>query len=169
MSERPRVGFALGGGAALGWAHIGALKALIEADIEADCVAGTSIGAIAGASYITDKLAALEETARSMDWKQILALTDLQIRGRGLMGGSAVVKELKSHFGDLVIEDLRKPYAAVATDLVNGSEVVFTRGSLVNAIRSSISLPGVFTPVNAKDKLSTVVSLIRYRCRLFAA
>lgn len=153
MSGHSRIGIALGGGAALGWAHIGALRALTEANIEADCVAGTSIGAIVGACYLADKLDALEKTARSMDWKRMLALSDIQLRGRGLMGGSAVVKELKSHFGDLAIEDLPKPYAAVAADLVQGSEVVFTNGPVIDAIRASISLPGVFTPVTGDEKL----------------
>ncbi len=153
MSGKYCIGFALGGGAALGWAHIGALRALMKENIEADCVAGTSIGALVGACYIANKLDALEETARAMDWKRMLTLSDLQIRGRGLMGGSAVVKELKSHFGGLTIEELPKSFAAVAADLVQGSEVVFTKGPVIDAIRASISLPGVFTPVTGKEKL----------------
>ena len=148
-----RLGLALGGGAALGWAHIGALKALQDAGIEADCIAGTSIGALVGACYVHDKLGPLEEIARAMDWKRMLSLTDLQIRGRGLMGGGAVVKELKQHFGDLAIEDMSKPYAAVAADLVQGAEVVFTSGLVIDAIRASISLPGVFTPVTGDEGL----------------
>lgn len=142
-----KITLALGGGVALGWAHIGVLKALEKAGIEIAAIAGTSIGALVGGAYLAGHLTDLEEFARSTNKLKILQFLDLQIHGQGLLGGETVVKELNKYLGGLSIEDLSAPYAAIAADLIKGKEIVSLKGPLVDAIRASISLPGLFTPV----------------------
>ena len=146
MTVKPRLGLALGGGGALGWAHIGVIRALEDAGIEIDCVAGTSIGSIVGAAYLAGKIDDLEKIARDIDWKRLLRLADVQLSGKGLLGGKVIMKEFERVIGALDIEDLLHPFAAVAADLVSGDEVQLTSGSLTSAVRASFSIPGVFTP-----------------------
>lgn len=153
LSPDTKIGLALGGGAALGWAHIGALRVLQEKGVRIDVLAGTSIGSIVGACYASDKLDILEKIARDMNWRKMIALADVQIGKSGFLAGEPVVKLLGEHFDGLVIEDLNIPFGAVAADLVSGEEVVFRSGDVVSAIRPSISLPGVFTPVRTGDQL----------------
>jgi len=147
MTERPKLGLALGGGGALGWAHIGVIRALEDSGIEIDCVAGTSIGAIVGAAYLASKLDELEHIAREIDWKRLLRLADIQLSGKGLLGGKAVMKEFERIIGALDIAALSRPFAAVAADLVSGDEIQLTSGSLSAAVRASFAIPGVFTPL----------------------
>ncbi len=153
LETKQKIGLALGGGAALGWAHIGALRALTKAGIPIHMVAGTSIGALVGGAYLAGKLDALEDIARSMDWKRMLSLTDFRMHGRGLLDGTAIMRELEKHFGQIDIEDLPVPFAAVAADLITGQDVTIETGSLIDSIRASISLPGVFTPYSLQDYL----------------
>ena len=147
MDEKGRkVVLALGGGAALGWAHIGVIRALSAGGVPIDAIAGTSIGAIVGAAHLAGKLDVLEDLARRMDWRQLLNYTDLRFSGGGLLAGQSVMRELEAHLGSGLIEDLPKPFAAVSADLLTGRRVVFTQGRLLDAVRSSISIPGVFAP-----------------------
>ncbi len=150
---RPRLGLALGGGGALGWAHIGALQVLQEQGVTFDSVAGTSIGALVGAAFVAGKLDVLEAAARQMDWKRLMRLADLQLHGRGLIGGEAVMREFERHLGRLTFDTLPCPFATVAVDLVTGEEVVWTQGSVTEAVRASISIPGLFTPVSDGDRV----------------
>lgn len=154
QSTKPvqKITLALGGGAALGWAHIGVLRACSEDGIEIGGIAGTSIGALVGAAYLAGKLDELEELARSTNLLRILSFIDFQLHGKGLLGGGTVVRELNKYLGGYSIEDLALPYAAVAADLIEGEEVVFTKGPLVDAIRASISIPGVFTPMQCAGR-----------------
>jgi NTE family protein len=152
-AERPRLGLALGGGAALGFAHIGVLRVLIREGLEPDLVAGTSMGALVGAAYVSDRLDALEAVARSIDWRRALQLTDLAIGRNGFVQGERIEDEMRRHFGVRPIETLPKPYAAVATDLITGTRRIIDRGDLVEAVRASISLPGIFVPVRAGEAL----------------
>jgi NTE family protein len=151
MSEK--LGLALGGGAALGWSHIGAIQALEENDIKPDIVAGTSIGSLVGACYIADQFEALEAVARGMSRIGMMRFADVQIGKNGFLRGDPIEKELRQYLRDMKIEELSIPFSAVATDLVSGAEVSMTSGDLVSAIRCSISIPGVFTPVRRGHQL----------------
>jgi len=151
--SRPKIGLALGGGAARGWAHIGVLKALTENQLEFDLVAGTSIGSIVGACLAAGRMQELETFARSIDVGRMLRLTDLKFHGRGLFDGGPIVAEMASQLGVSNIEDLEIPFAAVAVDMVTGDEVDFRDGPLLEAIRASISLPGIFSPVHKDDHI----------------
>jgi NTE family protein len=142
----PRIGIALGSGSARGWAHIGVLRALRDAGIEPEVVSGTSIGAVVGAAYVSGQLARLEEWARSIGFFDIVGLMDVT-RGRGgFIAGTRLLKAFRSIQTDVRIEDLPKPFAAVATDFITGREMWLQHGSLVDAVRASMSLPGLLPP-----------------------
>lgn len=145
--HRPPIGLALGGGVARGWAHIGAIRALIEADIEPDIIAGTSIGAVVGAAYLAGRLDSLEKWARSLDKRRVIQYMDLSWGGSGLMKGDRLVKVLNRYLKDVKIQDFDKPFAAVTCDLRTGYEVWLQQGPVIPAIRASYALPGAFEPV----------------------
>jgi len=151
-SARPRVGLALGSGAARGWAHIGVLRVLQEAGIEPDIVCGTSIGALVGAAYAAGELDRLEPWVRSLGWQQIVGLIDLKLGG-GLIEGGKLVAFFRERFVDGGIEALPKPFGCVATDLATGREVWLQQGPVIDAVRASIAIPGVFTPARAQGRL----------------
>jgi NTE family protein len=143
---RPRIGIALGSGSARGWAHIGVLRALQEAEVEPDVVCGTSIGALVGAAYVAGQLDALESWARSITILDIVGLMDVTLARGGLIAGERLFKGLQRFHRDVRIEHLHKPFAAVATEFGSGREVWLQRGSLLDAVRASTSLPGIFPP-----------------------
>jgi len=145
---RPKVGLALGGGAARGWAHIGVIRALTDAGLEPDVIAGTSIGALVGGSYLTDKLSDLESFAYSLNRRKILSLLDIGFGGSGLISGSKLTKRLLESVGEVRIEELPKGFICVATELGTGHEIWLRSGSLVEAMRASYALPGIFQPVD---------------------
>lgn len=147
------IGLALGGGAALGWAHIGVLRELHEAGVPIHAVAGTSIGAIVGAAMAEDKLDHLEELARNVKVGTMLRFLDPSFARGGVLGGRTIMAELKRYFGNRLVEDMQIPFATVAADLISGEEVWLTKGPLVEAIRASIALPGIFTPVRRGELL----------------
>lgn len=147
------VALALGGGAGLGWAHIGVLRALLARDVVIDAVAGTSIGAVAAACLAADRLDVLEELARSANLRKVVRFLDVNLRRGSLLGGRAVARELRKHFGEQRLEALTIPCAVLAADLVSGTEVVLTSGSIVDAVRASIAIPGIFPPVRQGDML----------------
>lgn len=149
---RPRIGLALGSGVARGWAHIGVLRALKRFGIKPDIISGTSIGAVVGASYLTGKLDTLEDWARSMTKLRMLSYMDFKVSSGGLMGGRHLVNIMQNHLGDAKFEDYEMPFVAVATDLVTGHEVWLREGNLVDAVRASFSLPGVFQPMLVNDR-----------------
>ena len=144
---RPSIGLALGGGAARGFAHIGAIRVLAEAGYDVDVIAGTSIGAVVGGCHIAGKLDELETWARALTKRRVLGLLDVSLGGGGLIAGSRLSHLLKHDLGNLCIEDLRVPFACVATEIGPGHEIWLTRGSLVKALRASYALPGIFEPV----------------------
>jgi NTE family protein len=146
------IGLALGGGAARGWAHIGVLKSLIAAGLEPDIVAGTSIGAVAGACYVTGKLDALEEFACGLTRRRIFGFLDINFAGSGLITGQRLSARLENHLKDFSIEDLDRKFVAVATELGTGHEVWLNKGSLVNALKASFALPGIFRPVQINGR-----------------
>jgi NTE family protein len=153
QSGRPRVGLALGAGGARGWAHLGVLRRLDELGVPIDCVAGTSAGALVGAVYLAGRLDLLEALSRRLDWRQMARLFfEVNFPRSGLLTGRNVARFLQEVVGVDMIEALDRPFAAVATDLLAHHERVFTQGGLIDAIRASISIPGVFTPARCGDR-----------------
>lgn len=146
------IGLALGGGMARGFSHIGVLKTLDKYGIKPTIVAGTSIGAVVGASYLTGKLQELEDWARSLNRFKILSYIDLRVRSAGLMAGKKLNVLLDQNFGDLRLEDLPHPLIAIASDLATGHEVWLRSGPLTESIRASFALPGVFPPVEIQGR-----------------
>ena len=146
-AKHPPIGLALGGGVARGWAHIGAIRALTEAGIIPDIIAGTSIGALVGASYLSGQLDTIENWARSLNKRRMMSYMDIRWGGAGLMRGERLAKVLNHYMGDIQIEDLDKKFAAVACDLRTGYEVWLQQGPLVPALRASYALPGAFEPI----------------------
>jgi NTE family protein len=144
---RTKIGLALGGGAARGWVHIGILKALIESGIKPDIVAGTSIGAVVGGCYVANEFEALERFARSLTRRRVFGYLDFNMAGSGLITGQRLCDRLEEHLGDRAIESLDIPFTAVATEIGTGHEIWLTRGRLVDAMRASYALPGIFRPV----------------------
>lgn len=149
---RSIIGIALGGGAARGWAHIGVLKTLIEAGLEPDIVAGTSIGAVAGACYVTGRLGALEDFAGGLTRRRVFGFLDFNFTGSGLITGQRLSSRLETHLQDVTIESLERRFVAVATELGTGHEVWLNKGSLVNALRASFALPGIFRPIKINGR-----------------
>lgn len=148
LRRRPhsRIGLVLGGGAARGWAHIGAIRALHDAGIRPDVVCGTSIGALVGAVYANGDLDWLEDWVSSLTWQTVVRLLDLRISG-GLLGGRKVIQVFATRFNGCQLSELKMPFAAVATELDSGRETWLQDGSVVEAVRASIAIPGIFTPV----------------------
>ncbi len=141
-----RLGLVLGGGAARGWAHIGAIRALQDAGIRPDVVCGTSIGALVGAVYANGDLDWLEHWVSRLTWQTVVRLLDLRLSG-GLLGGKKVIRLFADKFDGREMSGLLMPFAAVATELDSGREVWLQEGRVVDAVRASIAIPGVFTPV----------------------
>ena len=150
--DRPKIGIALGGGAARGWAHIGVLNSLVEAGLEPDIVAGTSIGAVAGACYVTGRLKALEDFAASLTRRRVFGFLDVNFGGSGLITGQRLSARLEHHLAEHTIEGLDRRFVAVATELGTGHEVWLNKGSLVNALKASFALPGIFRPVKINGR-----------------
>ena len=149
-----RVGVALGGGGARGWAHIGVLRALEERGLDITCVAGTSIGALVGGVYASGQLDRLERLALSLDWRRVMYyFLEFSLPRSGLVDGQRIVETLEDHVSALTVDGLPMPYAAVATDIYSGQEVRLDGGNLVQAIRASIAIPGMFTPVERDGKV----------------
>lgn len=148
-----KIGLALGGGAARGWAHIGVLRALRKAGIVPDIIAGTSIGAVVGACDVTGHLDELENFARELTTRRrVLGYLDFNLSGTGLITGHRLGERLHKHLGDIKIEDLPRRFTAVATEIGTGHEVWLSRGTLVDAVRASYALPGVFRPVKVDGR-----------------
>jgi NTE family protein len=144
--RKPRIGLALGAGGARGWAHIGVIRALQDAGIKPDVVSGTSMGALVGAAYAAGELERLEEWARSLGWKDVLGLMDFTLKG-GLIRGGRLIDFLRARVADRDVAALSLPFGAVATELTTGREVWLRDGGMFDAVRASIAIPGVFSPV----------------------
>jgi NTE family protein len=148
-----RIGLALGGGAARGLAHIGVLRAIEEVGIHVEVVAGTSIGAVIGASFAAGKLDRLAATFAQFDWKRIVSLLDPVFPRSGLIDGQKIDQFVREYAPSGLIEHLRTPFRAVATDIASGSEVAIATGDLIEAVRASIAVPGLFTPVRSNGRI----------------
>ncbi len=145
------VALVLSGGAARGLAHIGVIEELEEQGFEIKSIAGNSMGSFVGAMYAMGKLQEYKDWALTLDKKDVFKLIDFTFSTQGLIKGDRVFNKVKSFFPDRNIEDLDISYTAVAADITNMKEVVFTKGSLFDAVRASVSIPTVFTPVKIKD------------------
>ena len=146
-------GLALGGGSARGLAHVGVILALEAYDIPIDIIAGTSIGAVIGSLYASGAtVKELEEVALSIKKSKTLFMIDPTFPRSGLISGDRIEKMLnKFALKDKTFDDLNIPFAAVATEIENGAEVIISQGKLIDAVRASISIPGIFTPVKYQD------------------
>ena len=145
--KRPSVALALGGGAARGFAHIGVLRALVAKGITPDIIVGTSIGAVAGGCFAGGALDTLEQWARGLTVRGVLGYLDVSLSGSGLIGGNRLASHLDTALAKTMIEDLPIRFAAIATEVRTGHEIWLTHGRLVEALRASYALPGIFPPV----------------------
>ncbi len=150
--RRPVIGLALGGGAARGLAHIGIVRSLIAHGIVPNVVVGTSIGAVVGGAYATGQLDKLEEWARRLQPRKILGYLDIRLNGSGLIGGDKLAAQLEAAIGPTLIENLPVKFATVATEVRTGHEIWLTHGRMVDAMRASYALPGIFSPVLVGDR-----------------
>ena len=149
-TRRPKIGLALGSGAGRGWAHIGVVRALARAGIDADIICGTSVGALVGGVYLAGHLDTLEDWARGLNKLKLLRYMDVKIGG-GFIGGSRLMTLIRENLGDITIESLGKPYAAIATELPSGHEIWLRDGPLTEAMRASFALPGIFPPAKREE------------------
>ena len=149
---KPKIGIALGGGAARGWAHIGVLNALAEMGIKPDVIAGTSIGALVGGAWANGQQEKLEAWVRSLTWRDIVGFLDVSMIPGGLIEGEKLLEFARTNSPDIEIESLPIPFGAVATELITGREVWIREGKMLDAVRASISLPGLFKPMKHNSR-----------------
>lgn len=147
------IGLALGSGSARGWAHIGVIEALEENNIPIDYIAGTSIGAFVGAVYAAGDINSLKEFALRMDWKMVLSYFDVVFPKSGFLDGKKVHDLFSMHTNAQTFADFRIPVRMLATDLNSGQQVILDSGNIIESIRASVSVPGVFTPVRRGNQM----------------
>jgi len=152
--RKRKIGLALGSGAARGLAHIGVLEVLEKEGIPVNMVAGSSVGAFIGALYAQGKDTSLiKNLALDLRWKRLVSVIDLTLPKTGFIGGKKIKDQLEFIFGhDLEFGELKMPFACVATDIMTGEEVVLDKGSVLEGIRASISIPGIFSVVKLGDR-----------------
>lgn len=152
--KKTKVGLALGGGAAWGLAHIGVLEVLQRERIPIDMIAGTSFGGLVGAFCARGQdCSLLRDMAVKINLMKMLSLADLAIPKSGLFGGKAVINLLQKMMGsDIEFDDLPIPLSLVATDIITGEEVVIDQGSVLEGVRATISIPGIFTVAKWQDR-----------------
>lgn len=150
--RRPVIGLALGGGAARGFAHIGIIKTLLAHGIVPNVVVGTSIGSVVGGAYAAGQIDKLEQWARGLQPRSVLGYLDIRLNGSGLIGGTKLAAEIEAALGQVMIEDLTVKFASVATEVRTGHEIWLTHGRVVDAMRASYALPGIFAPVLIGDR-----------------
>jgi NTE family protein len=151
---RKKIGLALGGGFARGLAHIGVIRVLKQEGIPIDMIAGTSIGAIVGGLYALRRdILRIERIADEINRAHLFSLLDLRFHRTGLFGGQKIMSWTKSIIGrDVMFSDLEVPFACVATDIMTGEEMVINEGSVMEAVRASFSIPGLFSVVKSQGR-----------------
>ena len=147
------ISLVLGSGGARGYAHIGVIETLEEAGYDIRAVVGSSIGALIGGLYANKTLQEYKEWVLTLDFLNVLRLVDFTFSEAGMIKGDRVFDKMAYLLGDVRIEELPISYTAVATDLSNMREVWFQRGSMSQAIRASIAIPMLFTPVNMGGRI----------------
>lgn len=145
LRRKPVVGLALGSGSARGWAHFGVLHALREAGVSPDIICGTSIGSLVGATYAAGEMDAFESWVLGLGKRKVFGFMDFNLGG-GLLKGEKIIEFWRENFVQETMEELGAPFGCVATDLQTGAEVWLRKGSIAEAVRASIALPGLFTP-----------------------
>lgn len=148
----PKVGLVLGSGASRGWAHIGVIEALEEAQIDISMIVGVSAGAFIGAAYAGGGLEKVRAFALDMDWKGVLAHLDLAFPRSGFMEGKKVAELIKLYTNASSFEDLNIPLSMIATDMHTAEQVILDKGNLTDALRASMGVPGVMTPVHYEGR-----------------
>ncbi len=149
---KPKIGLALGSGVARAWAHIGIIRALEKYNIKPDIIVGSSGGAIIGGLHAAGYLNEIEDWAYNLSKFKMFRYVDLKFLGNGFLKGDKLLDELKSYVGDVRIEDLKTPFAAIATDLETGHEVTLKQGDLAKVIRASFSMPAIFQPFKYRQR-----------------
>lgn len=154
MDSQLNIGLALGSGSSRGWSHIGIISALADMGVEANVICGTSIGALVGASYISEKIDKLEEWVRSLTKLDIARFLEINTSLTGFVDTERLHSFLIDNVADdkATIENYSKRYAAVTTDLETGREIWLTKGSLIEAVWASISLPGLFPAIKNDNR-----------------
>ncbi len=153
METTKKVGLVLGSGSSRGWAHIGAIEALEEAGIPVDVIAGCSVGSYVGAIYAGDGLASLKKFILRMGGEKMFSYFDVVFPRSGLLDGNKKLREfLSGHTTAETFEALRIPLKMVATDLSSGDKVVMDSGNLFQALRATMSMPGLFAPIQVKGR-----------------
>ena len=147
-----KVGLALGSGSARGWSHIGVLRALEERGIRPTIVSGASTGSLVAASYASGQLDALESWARTLSKMDVWRLLDATFAGGGVMRGNRLMRAVGEQLSDRDIESLACEFGAVAADLHTGREIWIRKGSMLEAVRASSGLPGLFTPIRHEGR-----------------
>ena len=167
MLSRKTVGLVLGSGSSRGWAHMGAIEALEEAKIPIDYIVGCSVGSYVGALYASGSLQSLKTFVLSMDGRKVFSYFDVVFPRSGLLNGTKKLKELFSmHTDAQTFSDLKIPLMMVATDIDTGSKIVLKSGNLLQALRATMSIPGLFAPAKIKDRWLVDGGLVSFRPRL---
>ena len=147
MSKRKKVGLALGSGSSRGWSHIGVIKALVENNIPIDFIAGTSIGAYVGAIAASGGIEEFEKIVLDMDWKRVVSLLDISMSRTGVLDGRKVMDLAEDVMMAKTFNELKIPLRVVTADLNKGEEIIISKGFVREAVRASISIPGIFRPI----------------------
>ena len=150
---KKNVSLVLSGGGARGIAHIGVIEELEKQGFKIKAISGTSMGSLVGAVYAVGRMQEYKEWLYTMDELEVFKLIDFTFSSQGLIKGDRVFKKMKKFIPDMNIEELKIHYAATATDILNNKEVVFTKGSIYNAVRASVAIPTVFTPVKTENAI----------------
>ncbi|MFC1937827.1 patatin-like phospholipase family protein [Chloroflexota bacterium] len=153
LERHKKIGLALGGGAARGLAHVGVLEVLQKEGIPIDVIAGTSTGALVGALYARDKdVGQIKKLAGDMNRTRLASLVDVALPKSGFIRGRKIKELLKTIIGDVKFEDLRIPLSCVATDIMTGEAVIINQGSVLEAVRASISIPVIFAVAKVQGR-----------------
>lgn len=150
-SPAPVIGLALGSGSARGWAHIGIIQALEEAGIRPQVVAGTSVGALVGAVYVSGQLNAFADWVRTLTSRDVFGLMDLSFSG-GMVKGERLFGFFEQTHANPNIEDLEQRFVSVCTEMSSGREIWIGQGPIISAARASCAIPGLFSPVKYRDR-----------------
>ncbi|MDB5135195.1 MAG: rssA [Mucilaginibacter sp.] len=150
---KQKVALVLSGGGARGIAHIGVIEALEKQGFKITSISGTSMGALVGGVYALGKIGIYKDWLCTLDKMKVFSLIDFNLKGQGLVKGDKLFGKMRELVADANIEDLKIPYCAVAADIINKKEVVFTEGSVLDAVRASIAIPTVLTPVRTENGL----------------